>query len=363
MKTTGRHALCFLVAILLLTTTCTRDPRSVADRQLAIRVKTTFGISLPCSLAWCARYLDGGSVGGVFVGAERDTLKWSWDGAMREMPDVPGSIRHDPNRLNAWADSVVEAVPRLAYFGASHFRAPGARPLTVGSSSESLFIQLLWSAIGADSVFIPPPGKRDKNPMAASVARALQRQRAGEHALQSGAQSSLQAKRFRPLPIRRLRAREVPSLPGPIARALEERECTIPQAWLYDEPGNRLYRTPHNVVSGSFRRNGQTDWAILCSRRDSTGIMVFWGGDPGTVTEIQQSADEDWTQDVDGKGNLGYSRQLGVAHPARILDHNPSFGSVPETSRHDGIEDSFIEKGSTIHYYEDGEWRELDGAD
>jgi len=98
---------------------------------------------------------------------------------MRRMPEPPSSVRHDRDRLNAWADSVVQFTPRLAYIGATHYRAHGAMPLAVGSSSESLFIQLLWVAIGSDSVFIPPPGKHDKRPMAASVARLLQRQRAG----------------------------------------------------------------------------------------------------------------------------------------------------------------------------------------
>jgi hypothetical protein len=166
------------------------------------------------------------------------------------------------------------------------------------------------------------------------------------------------------MPIRQLAPREFERLPRRIVRALESNGCTIPQTWLFDERGNRLYRTPHNVVSGSFRRAGQTDWAVLCSHHDSSAIVIFWGGSEFDTTVLPRSRDEDWTQDVDGRGNLGYSRLLEVASPKRILNHNPDLGSqTGAPTLHEGIEDYFVEKASTIYYIEKGRVLKLDGSD
>jgi hypothetical protein len=75
-------------------------------------------------------------------------------------------------------------------------------PLPFKSPAESVFIDLLWSAIGPDSVFLPPDKDKmavlelrdrgtmrnraleylyrlNSGPYAASVARALERQRRG----------------------------------------------------------------------------------------------------------------------------------------------------------------------------------------
>ena len=103
------------------------------------------------------------------------------------------------------------------------------------------------------------------------------------------------------------------------------------------------------------------DWVVLCSCRDSSSVLVFWGGKAANPAEFGRARDEDCTQDVDGKGNLGYSRLLEVAHPDRILGHNPDFGA--KAHLHDGIEDYFLEKGSSIYYYRDGSWLELEGSD
>jgi hypothetical protein len=165
---------------------------------------------------------------------------------------------------------------------------------------------------------------------------------------------------FHMMPIRRLPPREFRELPRAVVQALESRGCTIPQTWLYDEPSD-LHNYRHNVVGGSFRTKGRMDWAVLCSCRDSSSILVFWGGKAANPAEFGRARDEDWTQDVDGKGNLGYSRFIEVAHPDRILAPNPGFGA--KAQMHDGLEESFLEKGSSIHYYQGGTWLMLDGSD
>lgn len=166
------------------------------------------------------------------------------------------------------------------------------------------------------------------------------------------------------MPIRRLSPRRFSELPRGIVSALESTGCKIPQTWLYDEVGNRLYRKPHNVIRGSFRRHGETDWAVLCSHNDSSTILIFWGGDASAPTRLACGSDEGATQDVDGKGNLGYSRLLAVASPPKIVRYNPALRPLAGGPKpHDGVEDYFVEKGSVIYYFQGGRWLNLDGMD
>jgi hypothetical protein len=164
---------------------------------------------------------------------------------------------------------------------------------------------------------------------------------------------------LRRVPIERMPPGAFPGLPRRITRALEARGCTIPQEW--QDPKSADYRKPNNVIRGSFRKRGQTDWAVLCSRADSSGIVIFWGGKPDHPTEMGRSRDADWTQLIDERGNVVFSRLLLVASPRRILRDNPNPGvAIP---LHDGIEDYFDGKASSIYYFEKGRLLELMGAD
>jgi len=156
---------------------------SVPESPLAARARSVFGLSLPCSVASCAPHLDGGSLGGVLIGARGDSLEFAWDGAMRVMPEPPASILHDRARLSAWGDSVASAGTRLAYIGADWFGAPGASPLAVGSPAETLFIEILRSCAGRDSSssFHPLLARRNCPPpsyFAWRIIQCLEEQRA-----------------------------------------------------------------------------------------------------------------------------------------------------------------------------------------
>jgi len=155
--------------------------------------------------------------------------------------------------------------------------------------------------------------------------------------------------------IKRLPPSAFPQLPAVVQRDLERRGCTIPQAF-YPE-------RPHNVVSGRFLRANQLDWAVLCSVRDSSRILVFWNGTPGNPTELAPEADAARLQGI-GDGKIGYSRGIGVARPVAIRNLARAFdGWIPRPLDHDGIEDAFIEKASAIHFLHRGKWRMLRGVD
>src|SRR5689334_20231186 len=59
-------------------------------------------------------------------------------------------------------------------------------------------------------------------------------------------------------------------LPESFRKILEQRGCAIPQA--FQEP-----QKPNNVIRGEFAQTGQRDWAVLCSKGESSSIVVFLG--------------------------------------------------------------------------------------
>jgi hypothetical protein len=145
-------------------------------------------------------------------------------------------------------------------------------------------------------------------------------------------------------------------LPKAIRAALVARGCQVPQSFTRPRP--------HNVIAGHFARPGQQDWAVLCSHKGSSSILIFWGQTgPAGPTEINRAADASFLQGI-GPGRIGYSRIVRVAGPARIRKYAAaSGGPLPATLDHDGVEDAFAEKTSTVAYFEEGRWRILAGAD
>lgn len=156
--------------------------------------------------------------------------------------------------------------------------------------------------------------------------------------------------------IRRLPPDSFPQLPPAIRLALKARGCSVPQSFT----GER----PHNVVAGSFAHAGQQDWAVLCSRQDSSSVLIFWGGADGRPpAEFARAPDAAFLQGI-GEGRIAYSRLLAAASPAQIREYAVSFGGpLPRMLDHDGVEDAFAGKGSVVSYQEGGRWLALTGAD
>ena len=194
-------------------------------------------------------------------------------------------------------------------------------------------------------------------------------------------------------------------LPSSVIEDLEKRGCTIPQA----VPGSFGYLNPHNVIRGEFAKRGQTDWAILCSRKKpdspydlydqgrhhtiqrtwASSILVYFGGLTANATETGERYD---MNDLVGSGGiengqyvyrrLSYTRILRVVDEKYILERNdpalqyrPPPPAVPADAEvsvsvnvlppidHQGIDDPFQEKASTVHYFYDRQWLQLAGGD
>lgn len=155
--------------------------------------------------------------------------------------------------------------------------------------------------------------------------------------------------------VRRLLPDAFPKLPGSVKRELKKRHCTVPQTFISTQP--------HNVIAGEFARKGQEDWAAICSSGQMSAILVFWGGSGKDVFAFPTGPDKNYLQGIGG-GKIGYSQMIDVVGEDYILEHYKRYGGpTPPPITHDGINVAFVEKASSVLYFEKGEWLSLTGAD
>lgn len=158
-----------------------------------------------------------------------------------------------------------------------------------------------------------------------------------------------------PSDVRRLPPDSFTFVPDSVRVALGEAGCRVPQAAYPMEP--------HNVVSGELAAPGQTDWAALCARGDSTGIIVVWGGAARCDSSLAWEPNARYLQELGG-GRAGFSRAIGIASMVAILRRAQAYdGPEPPARDHAGLEDVFVEKASIVRFCHEGEWIELQGSD
>jgi hypothetical protein len=151
-----------------------------------------------------------------------------------------------------------------------------------------------------------------------------------------------------------------PGLPVPVIAELDRRRCRIPQ---FAGPA-----TLNNVIRGEFVRPGQIDWAVLCSVNGTSSILVFWNGSAENPAETEPLPDDVFLWTEDGIQGSPFGRSLLTVGPEYILAHNcianePCLSTVPSPLNHQGIDDGIFDKASSIHYFHNGKWLKLAGAD
>ena len=145
------------------------------------------------------------------------------------------------------------------------------------------------------------------------------------------------------------------TLPAAIVRYLEAGGYTIPQCW--------CDTSPHNLVTGEFFEKSRTDWAVLASKKRISTILVFRNASDTSPARLGEMADRSFLQSL-GNGRIGFSRVIRVAVKASLEKFRVKRSTPASTSfNHDGIEDSFIQKGSVRYYFDTGKWTTLPGAD
>ena len=153
----------------------------------------------------------------------------------------------------------------------------------------------------------------------------------------------------------RLKPSDFRQLPAVVRRDLDRRGCRVPQV-----PDRTA---PHNVISGAFIADGSRDWAVLCSVKGSSRVLVYRNGAASKVDSMARLSDSSFMQNV-GKGVMQFSRKIDLAGPKSIADQvKAAGGPKPPPLNHDGIADGFIGKTSTIRYFSRSKWLELGGSD
>ena len=156
--------------------------------------------------------------------------------------------------------------------------------------------------------------------------------------------------------VSRLSPSEFISIPAHVRKALIELGCTIPQVSYFSKGKS-------NVVTGSFAKQGQIDYAVLCSRNGVSHIQIVWGGRARCESELQMKEDSIFFQQVDSE-KMEYSRVLGVTPQRAIVKLSPEDEGIKLSAPyHEAIQDAFAEKASTIFYCDKGKWHALEGAD
>jgi len=149
--------------------------------------------------------------------------------------------------------------------------------------------------------------------------------------------------------VRRLAPTTFAELPQTIRRDLESRGCLVPQS--YDET------RPHNVLRGSFTVAASSEWAILCSVRDTATILIYDGARGVAVDSLERSSDAGWVQSVAGD-QWGYSRYLSVLPRGAIRGWTRDLDGqrIPRPIDHDAINQAFSGKGAEAFYKARGRW-------
>jgi hypothetical protein len=177
-----------------------------------------------------------------------------------------------------------------------------------------------------------------------------------------------------------------PELPHTVAQDLQKRGCSMPQT--------NLPPKPHNVLRGEFARAGQTDWVVLCTQNKPSSslgpnllplvipigppawtstILIFFGGFTANVSEIAQGLDaydmipiERFSNGMTVITGYEYARGIRGVGESFIMEHIRAYGEpgvkYPPID-HQGVEDPILDKASIIHYFYQGKWLELLGAD
>jgi hypothetical protein len=156
-----------------------------------------------------------------------------------------------------------------------------------------------------------------------------------------------------PFTVARLAPAAFPGLPGAVREELARRECLVPQT--------SAAKQPENVISGKYRDGSTTDWAVLCSREGYSSVLVFWSGAAQSVEEFARQKDTDSMQVSRSNDFYEYSRRITTAPPERVRKRKENRKLGP--FEHDGIDDAFVGKGSTIYYFRQGRWQELQGGE
>lgn len=146
-----------------------------------------------------------------------------------------------------------------------------------------------------------------------------------------------------------LRPSALPTLPRAFRAELERRGCTVPQS-----------HRSENVISGHFAASTQVDWAVLCSQRGQSTILVYWGGAAQCPRELRPAPDYHYQMRAE---RVVFIRSIHTTDRYEVHD-DAGRPVIPERFvklEHEAIEDLYEGAASTVWSCQGGKWIEFPG--
>ena len=139
------------------------------------------------------------------------------------------------------------------------------------------------------------------------------------------------------------------SLTGAVRDSFAAKRCLVPQA-----EGLRIPPDLHNVVSGSFASREQTDWAALCSRADSSTIVVIWGGPARCASELGREPNRMLREGLDSRRYRRVIDAVDSVPSGQVYATGPAYRKLD----HDAIvaRESYDERA---WFCDNGQWVEV----
>jgi hypothetical protein len=155
---------------------------------------------------------------------------------------------------------------------------------------------------------------------------------------------------------RYLKPEDFPTLPASVKLAVKSSGCEIPQS--------SDAAMPHNIIRGQFARTGQWDWAVVCSKKNFSTILVLWGGKTRCSKKVWGPyQDQEVSRGLDQRPNTisHYFLRITTFPAASFMKRGATH--LPVLPSHDTLEFIWPELGGSVQYCTAGKWVELSYAD
>jgi hypothetical protein len=159
----------------------------------------------------------------------------------------------------------------------------------------------------------------------------------------------------------RLSPDSIPDLPASVVTMLKKRAGMVPQ------PG-RGERA--NAVSGAFSSKGAIEWAVLCSVRDTSQILILNAASGAIVDSVDKTPDLNYLESEDGvlwvvgeTVSLESAESLSVKPDSSVMDSQAFAAIFPKPIDHDAVGHWYSDKGGEVLYSANGRWYRVSRGD
>lgn len=153
-------------------------------------------------------------------------------------------------------------------------------------------------------------------------------------------------------PMKRVSPRIYKQIPVGVRNKLNGLNCLIPVS----------FNGVKNVISGYFFNSNLLVWAVVCSRSEQSSILVFKDDSGDNYEELGRYDESNWLITINGFNY--FRREISPVNKEYIVTHYQAYGGPqPPVIDHQGVEDGYADVSSSIYYFSNGQWLQLQGAD